>query len=155
MAGFNEIKSLMEAMEKLKHLHMFRMNMQGLNRGEFSMLMSVYEKGNCNCGDMKVSDLAELHKTSMPAISQMLNLLEKKGMIERRPSQTDRRVVCIELTDQGEETLDAAFEQFMSFVTKVVSRLGEEDTRMLIELFSRLYAIIEEISNEDNTGENV
>ncbi|GAB3091990.1 MarR family transcriptional regulator [Aestuariicella hydrocarbonica] len=37
----------------------------------------------------------------MPSLTRTLNQLEKQGLLERRPSPTDKRSHCLWLTDQG------------------------------------------------------
>lgn len=158
MTESEQIRQLMETMHKLKRLGHYRIDISGLNRGEFSMLMSIHHLKEHRClEEVQVSDIVDMNKTTMPAISQMLGHLEKKGLIERKPDSKDRRRVSVHLTGKGEQVLDCAFHQFTQFVGLIVERLGEEDTELLIDLFSRLYQIVQEINESgiiDFTGEN-
>ncbi len=142
-------QQIMEILHKLKRLGHSQMNMHisGIAGGEFSMLMGIHHfKEHGQAGGGKGFDLAEWSKTTMPAISQMLGHLEKKGLIERRPDSKDRRRVSVLLTDKGEQTMECAFRRFARFVELVVERLGEADTERMIELFSRLYKAIQEVN---------
>lgn len=148
MSERDDYKALMDIMHKMKRLQHRKLDAGSMNRGEFSMLMHISHAEKEGGGAVTVSQLAELQETSMPAISQMLNNLEKKGMIERHPGEQDRRIVYIHITPEGKKILDCAFQEFTQTIRYVVERLGEEDTRKLIELFSKLYDIIKDLEEE-------
>lgn len=52
-------------------------------------------------GSAGVSDLAARERVSQPAMSQMVDRLERAGLVARSPSPTDRRAVSVALTDAG------------------------------------------------------
>lgn len=145
----NMVRQLMQSMDMMKKLHMHKMDIFGLSKGEFRMMMSILdsEKATGKCGVM-VSDLSLQHDISKPAISQTVNILEKKGLVERCADESDRRVVRIQLTEKGHEVLAKAQIAMLQFVEKVVGKLGTEDTQTLIRLFNRLYQVLEEIYRE-------
>ena len=149
MSEQKNIQALMEIMNKLKRLNHFNVRVGGLNHGEFSLLMSICEENAKEEAEVKVSRLAKRCSISPPAISQMLTVLENKGLISRALSQKDRRVVFIRITPKGQEMLDHASCHFQSFLTLIAEKLGEKDTQTLIELFSRLYDIMKDLHDAD------
>ncbi len=54
--------------------------------------------------------LAELSLTSRSAITNAVHTLERAGLVERRPSETDGRVVMVALTGKGEATVREVFD---------------------------------------------
>ena len=52
-------------------------------------------------GGAGVSDLAARERVSQPATSQMVDRLERNGLVARTSSTTDRRAVTVTLTDAG------------------------------------------------------
>lgn len=52
-------------------------------------------------GSAGISELAARERVSQPATSQMVDRLERSGLVERSPSPTDRRAVVVALTDAG------------------------------------------------------
>ncbi len=144
-------KELMQTMEKLRKLHMQKMGIDGLNKAEFMMLASIGEaaEDEGNQEGITVSELARIHQISMPVVTQMINALVKKGAVERHAGARDRRAVYHQITPEGAKTLAAAHETFEKFTALVLERLGEEDTKKLIGLFSRLYEIIQEIHQKE------
>jgi MarR family transcriptional regulator, 2-MHQ and catechol-resistance regulon repressor len=60
-------------------------------------------------GTGSVSELAVVKQISRPAISQAVDVLVDKGLIVRRQSKKDRRFVELDLTQSGNELLNAIF----------------------------------------------
>ncbi|BCJ55199.1 MarR family transcriptional regulator [Actinoplanes sp. NBRC 14428] len=58
---------------------------------------------------LQVAQTLGIDRTTMVAL---LDALERKGIITRRPDPTDRRRNVVELTDQGLRTYDAAQEAY-------------------------------------------
>ena len=61
---------------------------------------------------------------SMPAVSQILNSLEEKGLIERKMDRNDRRVVYASLTPKGNQLLEDVMSCFSKFMDRIVDGLG-------------------------------
>jgi len=146
-------RELMSAFHRFKSLHHPGGFMPGMHNAEFFMLHSVDQASQDSaCGDgIKISELSKLNRISMPAISQAINSLESKGLVERRPGKDDRRVVCVHITEAGKQFLRDRYTCFMKYVSKVVKRMGEEDARDLARLFNKLLDVITEIQKEGNT----
>lgn len=67
----------------------------GLSVPQFRILAQI--QGGIDCA----SEIAELHGVSLPAMSKMINLLAKKGLIKRTPRASDRRYSRLSLTGRG------------------------------------------------------
>ena len=74
--------------------------------------------------------------------------MEDKGYISRSSNKSDRRVVYVKLTEEGENFLREENIKFENFTYKIVEKMGEEDTDNLIRLFNRLCNVIEELQLE-------
>ena len=71
--------------------------------------------------------------TTRGTISQTINALERKGLVERRPSERDKRSVTVEVTEAGQERL--AQDPILKLAENVGTALGgrESDARALLE----------------------
>lgn len=139
---------LWQAMHRLKRAQGWPPQFLGLSRGEFFMLHQVARLEKHKEGDApggKISDLSTATEMSKPAVSQMLNALEDKGLIERIMTKSDRRVVYVRLTDTGRERLAASGRQMAALLDAIVRELGPEDTKELTRLMDKLYQIVEKI----------
>ena len=114
----------------------------------------VNNKGNENYYGMKTSELTKKMCITKPATSKMLNAMEEKGYIERISNKSDRRVVYVKITREGEEFLENQNKKFEKFTYKIVEKMGEEDIDTFIRLFGKLYNTIEEIQYENESIKN-
>ncbi|MCL2351658.1 MAG: MarR family winged helix-turn-helix transcriptional regulator [Firmicutes bacterium] len=114
--------------------------------GEFMVLAGISERARCD-GDFRASEAMEFLGVTKPAVSQILNSLEKKGFVTRRISDSDRRRIRVGLTDSGLETVVRLKGMFDRAITEVMDRFGEEDFSKLTELLARFESVSEEIKN--------
>lgn len=142
-----QIERLFRAMHQLKRASGWPPQRSGLSRGEFFLLHQIAHMEKHREGappERKISDLSAAAAMSKPAVSQMLNSLEKKGLVERVMTKTDRRVVYVRMTEAGREQM-AAFAQEMSRrLGAVVRQLGSEDAEALIRIMEKLSRILGE-----------
>ena len=137
---------LVQAMHRLKKERTWFPVMDGVSRGEFFMLHKIshlIRNSQEEKPGAKITDLSVAAEMSKPAVSQMLNSLEKKGLIERIMTKTDRRVVYVKLTDSGKTQLEKIAQKMDELMDQIVEELGKEDTAELARLLDKLYIILE------------
>lgn len=87
-----------------------------------------------------VAALARVSHVNCGAMTRMLDRLEGKGLLRRRRSDVDRRVVHLELTPKGSEIAS----QIMPIVTEELNRqlsgFSAEERATLIRLLERMLA---------------
>ena len=146
--GPPDTEALIHALHKLKRSQAWRPTMTQISRGEFFMLHKIAclsKQAGPEKPGAKITDLSIAAEMSKPAVSQMLNSLEDKEMIERVMTKDDRRVVYVCLTEKGKQQLDLAAQEMKEQVSKIVDALGPEDTAELTRLLGKLYAIMEKM----------
>ncbi len=149
---------LVQTMLRFKKLGMIFPPGLDIRMGELIVMKSIEEAIPCDGKDVFVSDIQGHHFMTKPAISQILNGLEKKEYIHRRIGKKDRRKIAVTLTPKGQDILVQTKAYADNMLETVISRFGEDNTRQLIELFSRLTDISEDMKQEflntDNKGDN-
>lgn len=146
-------KEFLDSIAKIKKLaHKYKKS-QEFQPGMLMTMKIIYSNCLSNKEDenyygMKTSELTKDLCITKPATSKMLNAMEEKGYINRVSNKSDRRVVYVKLTNEGEEFLKDQNKKFENFTCKVVEKMGEEDTDNLIRLFGKLYDVIEELQSE-------
>ena len=70
----------------------------GLTLGDYQVLVYLSE---ADAHEMRMCDLAARLQLSPSGLTRRLDGLVRAGLVERRPSQTDRRVMLAVLTDAG------------------------------------------------------
>ncbi len=115
----------------------------GVTRKEFFVLEVLnMKKIGCENG-MYVSELAEHIKISMPQASRMLKNMEEKGYIRREIDENNRRNTFVHTTEKGAEARIKAKQEMDSFVDSIITEMGEQNIRKLIELINLSANIME------------
>lgn len=79
-----------------------RQNSQyALSRAQTSILHTLA------CNDpLRMTDLARLENVRVPTTSNSVSVIEAMGYVERVPDESDRRGVCVRLTDLGRDRIE-------------------------------------------------
>lgn len=113
----------------------------GLTRGQFGVLEALH-----HLGPMMQSTLADKLLSSSSNISVVIDNLEKRELVERRPSPEDRRRRVAHLTEKGEELIQEIFPKHVERIARVMEGLTEEEQRQLGRLCRKLGRHAEEIA---------
>jgi DNA-binding MarR family transcriptional regulator len=81
--------------------------------------------------------LAERLACDASNVTGLVDRLESRGLIRRRPSDIDRRIKVLQLTPAGLRVRDALVER-MSTPPEILNRLSPRERDMLVRLLSRL-----------------
>ncbi|HYQ11653.1 MAG TPA: MarR family transcriptional regulator [Gaiellaceae bacterium] len=109
-----------------------------LEPGEFALLRAVAASD----GEAQHA-LAERLHISPSWMVAVVDELEKRGLLERRPHARDRRVRNLHLTAAGKKLLKQAERQAEQFDREVAEQLGEADRERLLDLLDRVAAGVE------------
>lgn len=101
------------------------------------MVLHYLAKHHAAGGIPRQSDLSAFMGLSPSTVTPLLNALEERRFITRTHSDTDRRVVFIELTKDGDAFLDHVHGEVTGMLGGMVDFLGLEDSRELIRLMEK------------------
>lgn len=108
---------------------------KGLRPTDFAVLLLLSR----NQG-LKQSEVAEALGIQRANFVAIVDGLENKGLIERRKSETDRRVQSLHITETGLKYLRDLMPIWAQHEELLISRLGGTEARdQLIDLLKRLY----------------
>lgn len=127
----------------------------GYTTGEIRILMTLkykeksvgaqgFESRSESEPSLKVSEISNHMKVTSPTITQFINGLEGKGLVERVMDKKDRRAVRVRLTDEGEKIVHQAHEAFKANFEGLVAHLGEENSDQLANLLTKVYEYMSE-----------
>lgn len=121
----------------------------GLQSSELAVMYKAYAGCHSREKGFTVSQIQQSLHISKPAVSQILNGLEKKAYIVRSIDAGDRRKITVTLTVDGEAELREAIRCQDEALEEFFARFGEENIQLFIELVDRLTDALEHIhSNE-------
>ena len=109
-----------------------------LEPGEFALLRAVAASD----GEAQ-NALAERLHISPSWMVAIVDELEKRDLLERKPHARDRRVRNLHLTTAGKKLLKQAELQAEQFDREVADRLDEAERRQLLDLLDRVAAGVE------------
>lgn len=85
---------------------------------------------------------------SKPAISYILNTLEKKNYITREIDPKDRRKVSISATPEGRAAAEQSMKKYDEIWSEILERFGEDNMRQLIDLLTDLDDLYSVLSSD-------
>lgn len=107
----------------------------GLTRSQWWLLAFVFRQQG-----LTQSDLADVLDIGKVALSELLNRVEAKGWIERRPDARDKRVKRVYLTGDVEPILEAMQERARELQKGILSELPPERLDAMIDDLQRIKA---------------
>lgn len=134
---------LMGAFIRLNRQHWKMHIAEGLRPHEFSILHAVRRFSCENGAGPRASDLSGRLNVAPPTITQQINELERRGLVERRRDGDDRRAVRIALSAEGESLLERNRESVLSFFSEIADRLGPERSETLAALLTEVSDYLE------------
>ncbi|MGG1634526.1 MarR family winged helix-turn-helix transcriptional regulator [Paenibacillus sp. NRS-1760] len=105
----------------------------GLNRTEFGVLELLYHRG-----PQPLQQIGEKVLMSSGNITYVVDKLEKKQMVRRRASTTDRRLIYAELTDDGKQFVEDIFPAHEDAIKQAVNGLTTEEKQLASKLLKKL-----------------
>lgn len=131
-------QQLLEAFGQFRRLHWRPNPIAGLTHSELMVLVCIKGALPVEAG-LRVSEISSLLRVAAPTITQQLNNLAARGLVEKHSDPADRRAVRIRVTTAGEETMKAAADAFAASITGLVGYLGEAKSQELAELLGQVF----------------
>lgn len=104
-----------------------------LNTSEFGAMELLY-----NRGAQPMQSMASRLLMASSSMTYVIDQLEKKGMIKRNPSDDDKRVIMVELTDEGKDFFDKIFPKHVQTLTTMYQNLNDEEIHTIIETLKKI-----------------
>lgn len=132
-------QKLLKSFMQFKKTGWHEKKVAGYNPSEFKVLATI-QQGTIEGGShMKISEISQKLHVTPPTVTQIINTLEKDGMVERTVDPKDRRAVKIKLTPTGVVATEQAKKVFSETFLGLIDFLGKEDSEKLSELLSKVY----------------
>ena len=89
------------------------------------------------------SELARLAKVEQPTMAQLLERMERDGLVRRDPDPRDRRSSLVSLTDAAIEKLPAGRQALRQANTEMTEGLSDAEVTTLVRLLRRVLDNVE------------
>lgn len=104
-----------------------------LTNGQFGVLESLY-----HLGPMHQGTLAGKLLQSKGNISTIISNLEKRGLVDRRRDEDDRRYITVHLTEKGRKLISDIFPEHVDEIVEMMSALTASEIDELGRLCKKL-----------------
>ncbi len=118
-----------------------------LNIPQFNALSIISDRN-----EVTMSVLSRELGVTMGAGTNLMDRLVDNGLVERRRSGTDRRVVKVALTAKGKETLGRGTAMLMEFWSKVFGEIDPADRGKFLGTYRRIFDVAEKYDTRKRPG---
>ncbi|WP_235887791.1 MarR family winged helix-turn-helix transcriptional regulator [Neobacillus paridis] len=139
-------QKLLQSFMQFRKTARYMSHIAGYKPSEFKVLATIERGANNQQTEMKVSEISQQLQVTPPTVTQIINSLEKAGLVERTVDPEDRRAVKIKLTSAGVETTKRIREAFTEILLNLIDYLGEEESEQLAELLSKVHHYFQELN---------
>jgi MarR family 2-MHQ and catechol resistance regulon transcriptional repressor len=105
----------------------------GLTLAEFGMLEALYHLGPMPLGEVQRRILV-----SSGGVTYVADSLESRGLVQREPSDSDRRIRIAVLTDEGRNLIERIFPEHAGRLEEAMAGLSPDEQDDAAELMRRL-----------------
>src|SRR5580700_11967331 len=83
-------------------------------------------------GPRRITDLAVTEGVTQPSMTALVTVLERAGLVERRPDPRDQRVVLVALTAAGKDYLRSRRRAGAEAFARLIDKLPPDETAILL-----------------------
>ncbi|OCA81297.1 MarR family winged helix-turn-helix transcriptional regulator [Pseudobacillus wudalianchiensis] len=105
----------------------------GLNPTEFAVLELLFNKG-----DQPIQKIGEKILLASSSITYVVDKLEKKKYLIRKPCPKDRRVTYASITPEGQELMSTIFPEHKEALQEIFGGLNAEEKENMIKKLKKL-----------------
>lgn len=139
MTDYDEILIALRRITRAIDIHSKRLvKRSGLTAPQLVVIQALRKDG-----EMAPSAIARAVSLSQATVTSILDRLERAGLISRRRSDSDRRVVLVGLTPDGLEKAGAAPELFQAGFIREFQKLEPWEQHMLIASLQRVAELMD------------
>ena len=106
----------------------------GITNSEYALIWHCLE------GERTATQLAQVLPMDGSRISRVVTDLVEKGLLRRRRTREDRRIVMLSLTNKGLELASQIFQNMKRHYAAITEGISEEDLRTFMSVKSRILA---------------
>ncbi len=114
---------------------------RSLTRAEGGLLSTLGD------GPRRITELAVTEVLAQPTVTQLVDRLERRGLVRRDRDAGDRRVVLVSITDDGRSVLERVRDEYRVVLRAAAQALPDDDLAALAsaaEALERLIGAVQE-----------
>ncbi|MCG7408654.1 MarR family transcriptional regulator [Paenibacillus sp. ACRRX] len=124
---------LSRASRSLMDLAQLDIKRYGLNPSEFAVLELLFHKG-----PTPIQQIGSRILLASGTMTYVIDKLAAKGLIVRQSCESDRRVIYVQLTPDGETLMERIFPEHAQVLHDAIGTLSTEEQEKLVELLKKV-----------------
>lgn len=121
-----------------------RMAEHGLTDAQWKPLLMI-EQGQCSTA----AELARLACVDTGAVTRMVDRLEAKGLLQRTRSREDRRIVKLELTEDGAQAMEVVPHVLADMLNAALAGFTKSEVVQFKDMLRRMLANARQMREDD------
>lgn len=115
----------------------------GLGISDFAVMEVLLHKG-----PLPVNTIGKSVLLTSGSITTAVDRLSKRGLVKRRPSKEDGRVVNVELTSKGQRFIEPVFDEHAAAMEDAIDCLTQNERKSLTKLLKKLGKHLDSLAYE-------
>lgn len=111
----------------------------GITPPQLNALVILLEQGEITMGE-----LCDRMYLACSTATDLIDRMERNGLISRERDKTDRRVIRLRVNDPGRKIIDEVMGARKHYLSGVLKQVPEEEHEMLIKALRDLYRIMQQ-----------
>lgn len=108
----------------------------GITEQQWRVLRVLEEEG-----PMEPTRIADLACLLLPSLTRILQKLDEKGLILRRPDREDKRKQVVQISEAGAELIAEHLPESLAVLDRVKARMGADRYEALLDLLNELESV--------------
>jgi DNA-binding MarR family transcriptional regulator len=104
-------------------------------------------------GEQTMSELASLMGAPLSTMTSIAKRLERKGLIERHPSERDQRIIQVGMTSEGSKIAVESKRLMNNMFSKIEKALTPEELEQFIHMVLKVAKVFQEDSQTEGKKE--
>ncbi len=109
----------------------------GITNPQFSAFLALFEHKN-----MTMGELCDKLYLAYSTATDLIDRMEKNGLLERNRDLQDRRVIRLTITDKGKSVISEVMDARRRYVASILEYLSPEEREHLAEALQRLHSLM-------------
>ncbi len=98
----------------------------------------------------RIGTIADLSGGEQPAVSRVVDQMERDELVTRRPALDDSRAVEVWITAEGRKIFDRLMPQAEAFVDRMVRTLDDQEIKQMTRMLERLFSDLQETPQREH-----
>ena len=144
-----ETKKFVTVFENLGRIERHNQTLMGIKKSEARAMLCIDYLSEQEEAKVTISEISKNLSIASPTVTELVKVLTKKGYLERKVNEKDKRFVEVALTDTGKKIVEDITQYYNDLFSGLVEKLGTEQSDLLVELLNQVNTYFDEWYKKD------